>query len=385
MPKKNQDIIFYKSEGDKYFERNGPRINKSILKAVKFLKPKSNSNIFEVGCGCGSTLKKINTIFKSNVFGLDTSQKAINYATKKNNLKNMFHNTFMSFKTKKKFDIIITGGFLYVTPDHLLKKTIKKIFQLMKNNSYLIVWDYDTPFSYNNNYKYDKNLKSYKRDLLKEINKIDKKNYIDAKIAISKDYYTKDKKNKYITNYLSRRRVHFLRSMYDCIISTSKSINDDNSILDCRIEGLEHKSPDLIIIDRKLKLKKNLKLFNKKIKRKIYLVTTSDKKEKLLFFRKKGLKIIKLKSLNNYKDYLFFFTYLNKLGFSRIFIETGLSFLNFLINNKLINNMYIFQSNDKIKRFGINYNSIYLIKKMKLKNKINVNLFNNKLYKVNLK
>ena len=37
MPKKNQDIIFYKSEGDKYFERNGPRINKSILKAVKFL------------------------------------------------------------------------------------------------------------------------------------------------------------------------------------------------------------------------------------------------------------------------------------------------------------------------------------------------------------
>jgi len=230
-------------------------------------------------------------------------------------------------------------------------------------------------------------LKSYAIDFYKSyfLNKIDKKNYIDAKIAISKDYYTKDKKNKYITNYLSRRRVHFLRSMYDCIISTSKSINDDNSILDCRIEGLEHKSPDLIIIDRKLKLKKNLKLFNKKIKRKIYLVTTSDKKEKLLFFRKKGLKIIKLKSLNNYKDYLFFFTYLNKLGFSRIFIETGLSFLNFLINNKLINNMYIFQSNDKIKRFGINYNSIYLIKKMKLKNKINVNLFNNKLYKVNLK
>jgi len=187
MPKKNQDIIFYKSEGDKYFERNGPRINKSILKAVKFLKPKSNSNIFEVGCGCGSTLKKINTIFKSNVFGLDTSQKAINYATKKNNLKNMFHNTFMSFKTKKKFDIIITGGFLYVTPDHLLKKTIKKIFQLMKNNSYLIVWDYDTPFSYNNNYKYDKNLKSYKRDLLKEINKIDKKSYLVSKQLQLKD------------------------------------------------------------------------------------------------------------------------------------------------------------------------------------------------------
>jgi trans-aconitate methyltransferase len=187
MPKENQDEIFYKSEGDKYFERNGPRINKGILKAIKFLKPKSNANIFEIGCMCGSTLKKINTIFKSNVFGLDTSQKAINFATKKNNLKNMFHNTFMSFKTKKKFDIIITGGFLYVTPDHLLKKTIKRISQLMKNNSYLVVWDYDAPHSYNNNYKYDKNIKSYKRDLLKEINQIDKKYYLVSKQLQLKD------------------------------------------------------------------------------------------------------------------------------------------------------------------------------------------------------
>ena len=63
----------------------------------------------------------------------------------------------MSFKTKKKFDIIITGGFLYVTPDELLKKTFKKIFKLMKKDSYLIVWDYDTPYSYSNNWKYDNN------------------------------------------------------------------------------------------------------------------------------------------------------------------------------------------------------------------------------------
>jgi cyclopropane fatty-acyl-phospholipid synthase-like methyltransferase len=189
MSNKNQDKIFYKSEGDKYFERNGPRINKNILKAVKFLKPKSNSNILEIGCMCGSTLKKINTIFKSNVFGVDTSRDAINFAKKKNNLKNMFHNTFISFKIKKKFDIIICGGFLCVTPNHLLKKNIKKIFRLMKNNSYLIVWDYDTPYSYINNYKHDKNIKSYKRDLLKEINKIDNKNYL-----VSKKLYMKNSK-----------------------------------------------------------------------------------------------------------------------------------------------------------------------------------------------
>ena len=51
---------------------------------------------------------------------------------------------------------------------------------------------------------------------------------IDGKIAISKDYYTKNKKSKWITNIESRRRSHFLRSTYNCIISTSKSINEDN-------------------------------------------------------------------------------------------------------------------------------------------------------------
>ena len=187
MPKNNQDKIFYKSEGDKYFERNGPRINKSIFKAIKFLQPNRYSNIFEIGCGCGSTLKKINSIFKSNVYGLDTSKKAIEFATNKNHLKNMYHDTFISFKTKKKFDIIITGGFLYVTPDNLLKKTIKKIFNLMKKNSYLVVWDYDTPFSYKNKWKYDIHIKSFKRNILQEIYKSYKDFYLVSKQLQLKD------------------------------------------------------------------------------------------------------------------------------------------------------------------------------------------------------
>ena len=57
-------------------------------------------------------------------------------------------------------------------------------------------------------------------------------------------------------------------SKYDCIISTSKTINKDNSMLNCRINGLDNFKPDLIIIDRKLKLKKNIKMLNITRKRK---------------------------------------------------------------------------------------------------------------------
>ena len=75
--------------------------------------------------------------------------------------------------------------------------------------------------------------------------------FIEGKLAISNDYFTKNVKSKWITNFQSRQLGNFLRSEYNCLISTSKTLNNDNSLFNCRIDGLEKKSPDLIIIDRK--------------------------------------------------------------------------------------------------------------------------------------
>ena len=79
---------------------------------------------------------------------------------------------------------------------------------------------------------------------------------------------------------------HLLRSKYDCIVSTSKSINADNSLLNCRINGFDENKPDLIIIDMNLKLKKKLKLFKSQKKRKIYLFTSQKNKKKFQFLKK---------------------------------------------------------------------------------------------------
>ena len=208
---------------------------------------------------------------------------------------------------------------------------------------------------------------------------------IDAKIALSKDYFTKNIKRKWITNSNSRKRSHFLRSMYNCIISTSKSINEDNSLLNCRIDGFEKKSPDLVILDRNLKLKKKLKLYNTIKNRKILLFTSSKNKKKIYNFKKRGIKVNIISSLKNKKDFKDFFLILKKRGYSRIFIESGLTFLNFLIKNKFLNNIYIFKSNNRLNKLGINYSNSNIIKKIILKNLINVNLFGDKLYKEKLK
>ena len=204
MVKNNQDLYFLNKEGDKFFERNGPNVNNVILKAVNFLRPNKDSDILEIGCGCGSTLKKIRFRYRSNVYGVDTSKKSIEYAKKNIGLKNMFHSTFMQFKTKKKFDVVIAGGFLYVIPDSILKKTLKKVIKLMKKNSFLIIWDYDTAYNYKNVWKYDKDLKSYKRNLLKEICELDKNIYLISKqLSLKGDKKLKTYKNVKIDNIFS--------------------------------------------------------------------------------------------------------------------------------------------------------------------------------------
>ena len=95
--------------------------------------------------------------------------------------------------------------------------------------------------------KFNNNFKDFYQSYF--LNQKDNTPFIDAKIAISKDYLTINKKAKWITNSLSRKRTHLIRSEYDAIISTSKSINKDNSLLNCRLAGFNSNKPDLIIID----------------------------------------------------------------------------------------------------------------------------------------
>ncbi len=203
---------------------------------------------------------------------------------------------------------------------------------------------------------------------------------IDAKIAISKDFYTKNRKKKWITNKRSRKLSHLLRTKYNALLSSSKSINDDDSLLNCRISGLTHKSPDLIILDRNLIIKKSLKIFKDKTKRRIYLYTTKDNKSKINWLRKKKVKVLLMKRIDTKDDFSNLFKSFINLGFSRIFVESGLTLINFFIKNDFINNIYIFKTNYNLDKNGSNNSSNKMLKKIKLRNKLNVFLDNDNAY-----
>ena len=210
--------------------------------------------------------------------------------------------------------------------------------------------------------------------------------FIDGKLAVSKDFFSINKKKRWITNIKSRKLANFLRSKYDCLLTTSKTINDDNPLLNCRIEGLEKKSPNLVVLDRLFNIKKNASTF--KIKnRKIYILTNTSNILKERFFKSIGVKIVKIKQVNlNKKNLKNVFYEIKKLGFNRILVESGVTFLNQLIKFSLIKNFYLFKSSTNLGLKGSN-NSLPLdIKKINIskKNKIKVNLRNDSLYRVKI-
>jgi len=266
--------------------------------------------------------------------------------------------------------------------DLIIKKGIKRVFYSF----------YDVDKRTANKAKYELEKKRIK--VLKRKNKIfydfynsyfknkEKQPFVDAKIAVSQDYLTIKKKNKWITNYLSRSRAHLIRSEYDAIMSTSKTINSDNALLNCRLKGFDNTKPDLLIIDLHLSLKKKLNLLKGKSKRKIFIITSVLKSKKINFFKKKGIKIIFIKFLDNKSDFIKLFKTLKNYGFNRILVESGLTFLNRLLKDKLISNLYLFKSSEKLGKRGKNNASSINLKTFKLDNKIKVNLDNDNLYKI---
>ena len=179
--------------------------------------------------------------------------------------------------------------------------------------------------------------------------------FVTAKMAISKDFYTKNKKKKWITNKFSRGRVHLMRSYHDCILTSVNTIIMDNPRLTCRIHGLEDNSPSRIILDKKLKIPttSNIVKSAKKYRTILFFNKTSQKKIKVL----KSLKIKLVKTSLNEDGNFDLENILVKvklLGFSRIFLESGLNLTTSFLKKGLVNDFQLFISSKNIRKNGNN-------------------------------
>ena len=177
--------------------------------------------------------------------------------------------------------------------------------------------------------------------------------YVYGKLAISKDFYIKDKKNFYITNEHSRKATHVLRSKVNCILTTYKTINADNPKLNCRIDGLKYSSPIVAILDKNLKIKKSSFLILNAKKNKTYLFYNKRDDKIINYLKTKKIKMIYAPLFNNELDFNFILKNLYKKEISTILVEGGKSLTYSLLKNDFFNEFYLFTSSKYLKNKGL--------------------------------
>ncbi len=144
----NQDEIFKKSEGDKWFERNENFLrNEAVKRDVplylirKFsLKPK---NVLEVGCSNGWRLNEIRKRCGAKCTGVEPSQKAIS-AGKRTYRKIIFRKGAAADipAAAGKFDLVIVSYVFHWISRKNLLRSVAEIDRVLMDGGFLVLCDF---------------------------------------------------------------------------------------------------------------------------------------------------------------------------------------------------------------------------------------------------
>ena len=212
--------------------------------------------------------------------------------------------------------------------------------------------------------------------------------FVSSKMAVSKDFFSINKKSRWITNEYSRARGHLLRSTHDCLLTSSKTVLVDNPILNCRISGLENKSPTRIILDKNLKISLSSRIVKSAKKINTIIFYNSFNQKKIKYLKKAKIKLFKIPTASkNQFNLIYVLQKIKRLGFSRILLESGLKLTHIFLKERLIDEFFLFISNKKIFKNGANNFGKSFKSFIKDKEKIDkqVNLFGDKLFLYRLK
>ena len=172
-----QKKIFLNGEGDNWLSRNKKNTNKkkliqfrSILKYIKEIVSKSKKkrlNILEVGSSDGKFLDFLRkNLSHCKLFGIDPSKKAINQLNKKKLKGKVATADYIPYK-KNSMDIIYYGFCLYLCDKGDYEKIFLNAKRVLKNNGYLIIYDFFSKKTKKYIYKHDTRVFAYKMDFRK--------------------------------------------------------------------------------------------------------------------------------------------------------------------------------------------------------------------------
>jgi len=172
--------------------------------------------------------------------------------------------------------------------------------------------------------------------------------YVTLKAAATLDGKIADvnSNSEWISSSESRKYVHSLRNKYDAVLIGANTALIDNPQLTVR--HIDGRNPWRIILDSKLSLPLNLKLFQKNFDKRTVLVISENglkKNRKIGELQKLGVKIITVKKqVNNKADLKFLLKDLARLNITSVLVEGGSKIFTSFIKQKLFDDLLVFIS-----------------------------------------
>ncbi len=151
--------------------------------------------------------------------------------------------------------------------------------------------------------------------------------------------------SKWISNKKSRDYVHrILRTNADAILTTAHTVIKDNAKMNIRLEEADARELDLIIIDKQLDIlkliNKDLAIFYKRIKSKIYLVTDKTYENEL----PEHVEIMNVNMNDGNCDLIQLSALLLEKNICEVLVEAGGKLNASLINEKIVDELNVFMS-----------------------------------------
>ena len=172
---------------------------------------------------------------------------------------------------------------------------------------------------------------------------------VNIKVASSLDGNTIPGNNDpWITNNLSRSYGHVLRSNHDAIVVGVNTVKIDDPDLNCRLPGMNDRSPYKVIIDTNLSTPLDSSLVKNAKKNSLIIYTKILKNNNIIDYENNGVEVIQVElEGNGFLNLRMILDNLSSKKFNRILIEGGSTLSSSFLHNNLVNSVYWFKSSEK--------------------------------------
>ena len=194
MSTNSQEKFWSGSFGKKYIDRNKSKVilkrNEYLFK--KILKNKGFCSLIEFGSNIGNNISALSKLIKKpkKITALEINKKACDIIKKKLPNIEVLNQSIKNFKITKKYDLVLSKGFLIHINPKQLPLVYEKIFNSTKK--YILICEYYSTNPKNEDYRNHKD-KLFKRDFAGELlRKYKKLKLIDYGFIYHRDKFPQD-------------------------------------------------------------------------------------------------------------------------------------------------------------------------------------------------